>query len=1265
MSTKNKSFLSIFIIACVLLVGAFSFPYFKLEESIDMTPSQKKALEDMGPFIERNKEKVVFSIPYPEDTDPESVVTTLIEGLQLQFGDTITDFEYSSDFSPLDFDEYVLAHPYIFLDTNDYKEIERKIELPAMISQMKRNKASLSGYSGFGQSYRIQNDPLGISTLVYNRLRSSLQNRKSISDDGYFTTPDGSKLLIQARFNHSIDNMKFVHLISDHLNEFKKQWNLQHQEALDYFGIFLIAEANAKQIKSDIILTINLALVLILGLLIYFYRSLKTILFFVTPGIFGILCALLVIQAFQGGISILALSASAIIMGIVVDYSFHFFSHLQIEKDPFKTRKNIAGPLVISSTTTILAFFSLMLAESQSLHDFGLFTGLSLTFTLLFILLLLPSLLVHRRTKELKENAVFFKLGRLLDFKEKKVKPIWTLLFLGGTVVMFIFAQNVQFESNIQALNYYPEELKAKELELLNINPDHDKHVTIIASSTDKELALEANFQLSERLLQAQNADSTIQFAQTGAIIIPKSVCDRRLALWNFFWDENSDDALTKFDWTCDSTGFNQQGFAPFYELIDEAVIDKYPIDFALQFTSMQNVILQQDKWSILSTVTLPKEKYLTFTKSIEEMDHILVVDGSKVATETSDAIQSEFNTLFWIASIIVLLAMLAIYGRIELTLISFLPMVISWIWILGISHLFEIHFNFINIMLASVIFGLGDDFAIFITDGLIAKYKSKSTVLTSHKTGILLSSISTVVGTGVLYLGVHPAIKSIAPITVLGIAVISQFSFIIQPVLFRFFITNRTDKNKPPLRMLEIILSTYAFSLFFIGSFITTLVTAILRAIPLLPKKSKKFIVHRMIQACCLILLYTVFNVKKRHFGKEHLDFKKPSILIANHSSFLDILSMAALSPKVIILVGPWVYNSPIFGWFIRFADYIPAFLPIESQLDKIEQLVKQGYSIVIFPEGHRSKDGVIKRFHKGAFYLSEKLQIPVTPVLLHGYHRTLPKSEYYVKGSYLNLKALAPIPFNDPRFSTNYSEKTKEVLTYFRKEFDIYTKERENADYWKHFLTSNYLYKGPVLEWYFRIKYRYEKSNYEWLDQRIGESETVYDLGCGYGFLSYFLKLRANKRSIQGIDYDETKIKVAQNGYLMQPGLDFETGDLSDIELKKADVFILSDVLHYLQPDDQFTLIENCVNHLNSKGRIIVKDALSDKAEAHEWTKRSERWSTQWIKFNKTKNDLHFISVNQIESWAKKLNLQFEILASSDQSSNTWIEFTSRVTE
>lgn len=83
-------------------------------------------------------------------------------------------------------------------------------------------------------------------------------------------------------------------------------------------------------------------------------------------------------------------------------------------------------------------------------------------------------------------------------------------------------------------------------------------------------------------------------------------------------------------------------------------------------------------------------------------------------------------------------------------------------------------------------------------------------------------------------------------------------------------------------------------------------------------------------------------------------------------------------------MVTNHWVWHSPFFGAIIRYADFYYVGDGYELYVERMRQKVKEGYSIAIFPEGTRTYDGRMKRFHKGAFYLSEKLQLDIIPVIL-----------------------------------------------------------------------------------------------------------------------------------------------------------------------------------------------------------------------------------------------------------------------------------------
>src|SRR5690606_38846378 len=107
--------------------------------------------------------------------------------------------------------------------------------------------------------------------------------------------------------------------------------------------------------------------------------------------------------------------------------------------------------------------------------------------------------------------------------------------------------------------------------------------------------------------------------------------------------------------------------------------------------------------------------------------------------------VNTDFNFIVTFTAIFVFLALLVLYGRIELTLITFVPMMVTWIWILGIMALVGIEFNIINIMVSTFIFGLGDDYSIFTMDGLLQEYRAGKKNLASIRSSIFLSAVTTI----------------------------------------------------------------------------------------------------------------------------------------------------------------------------------------------------------------------------------------------------------------------------------------------------------------------------------------------------------------------------------------------------------------------------------------------------------------------------------------------------------------------------------------
>jgi SAM-dependent methyltransferase len=352
------------------------------------------------------------------------------------------------------------------------------------------------------------------------------------------------------------------------------------------------------------------------------------------------------------------------------------------------------------------------------------------------------------------------------------------------------------------------------------------------------------------------------------------------------------------------------------------------------------------------------------------------------------------------------------------------------------------------------------------------------------------------------------------------------------------------------------------------------------------------------------------------------------------------------------LILTNKKQWNKKLYGSFLRFADFIPADMEWESLVEKARQKVNEGYSIMIFPEGTRSDSGKIKRFHKGAFYLANELELDLLPVVIHGANQVLSKNEFFLKRGVSTTLILPRINLAAGNYGNDIRQQAKNVLAYYRREYEDLQKKVETPDYCRKPVIKNYIYKGPILEWYLKVKARLE-DNYNLYNDLIPDNCVITDLGCGHGFVSYLLNRVSPGRQVLAIDYDEDKIAIARNCAIKNDNTIFIHEDINDYSLSPSDVFILNDVLHYMPVDQQVETIHRCILKLNNSGMILIRDADRDLSKKHKATRLTELFSTG-TGFNKTVHKLHFISRMVVEDIASKYKLKLEVIPSSKMTSN-----------
>ena len=165
------------------------------------------------------------------------------------------------------------------------------------------------------------------------------------------------------------------------------------------------------------------------------------------------------------------------------------------------------------------------------------------------------------------------------------------------------------------------------------------------------------------------------------------------------------------------------------------------------------------------------------------------------------------------------------------------------------------------------------------------------------------------------------------------------------------------------------------------------------------------------------------MITVKTMRLNPYKETYDKPAVIIANHQSFIDILLLLSTSPKIVMVTNSWVWNSPFFGWIVKYADFHHSADGYEALAENLQERVSEGYSVVVFPEGTRSVDCSIQRFHKGAFYLAHLLKLDILPTLIYGAGQISAKKQgFYIKSGIVATKTMRRVPYGDTTFGATY---------------------------------------------------------------------------------------------------------------------------------------------------------------------------------------------------------------------------------------------------
>jgi len=697
--------------------------------------------------------------------------------------------------------DYMTAHFPAYIDTTAYAHFDSLLTREHIAKQMQQNREDLQGEFGEMFPELIELDPIGMRNVLAEQLGALLGGAGSYTTvDNHFFVPDSTVCLLFLTPQYSSTNTGQGSALFERLNTVISQFQQSHPDVhISYHGAPAVGYYNSTQIKHDLATTIAGALVLVLVFLLFCFRRWDFIPLLLLPVVFGTLFGLSMMYWLKGEFSILALGIGGIVLGVALNYVLHVLTHHQYVSDPEELLRHQVKPVLLGCITTIGSFSGLLFVHTDLLRDFGLFAGFAILGATLFSLIWLPQMLNG-------EGSAFPQfIERINAYSFDRNKPLIAVIVVLTVIgVGAYLIGGTHFDANMENLGYNKPMVKQSEDLLRDKTYTGDNTKYMASKGQTMEEALHHFGLLRAKLDSLQRVGLVKSYSPTDELLVSLDRQQQRIDAWHRYWDDSRLATVRQLiAATAPAADLEPDAFETFFEAAKADYEPEALYEAGLIPQGFLSTLMEQSydgTWLCFTSVRFQNEAgrnadsdYMRICDAVSSDPHLLVLDTYYYTTETLLQMSSDFDRLQWLSMAFVLVVLwLSFRFNIGHTLLGFMPILLSWLIVLGAMNIFGQQFNLISIIISTFIFGIGVDYSIFIMHGLTNQAQpqivnSQLSILNYHKTAILLSAVTLLVTVGSMLLAVHPAIRSVGFSTLVGLLAAIILSYVIQPAIYRW----------------------------------------------------------------------------------------------------------------------------------------------------------------------------------------------------------------------------------------------------------------------------------------------------------------------------------------------------------------------------------------------------------------------------------------------------------------------------------------------
>jgi len=323
------------------------------------------------------------------------------------------------------------------------------------------------------------------------------------------------------------------------------------------------------------------------------------------------------------------------------------------------------------------------------------------------------------------------------------------------------------------------------------------------------------------------------------------------------------------------------------------------------------------------------------------------------------------------------------------------------------------------------------------------------------------------------------------------------------------------------------------------------------------------------------------------------------------------------------------------------------------DTTLQRCRERLESGASVHFYPEGTRSEDGFVQRFHLGAFALAADLKEEILPIVICDTMTAMPRDAYWFEPYHVTVKALPRVTPANFDYALGSQALRKHCETLVREALQKQLDEINTPKVLRRKVRRLYRYQGAFVEQFVYWKLKQDPM-FPRLSEVVPKEGFILDLGCGYGLVTHWLAYGTDQRKFLGVDFDEDKIRVARRTAVNHPRIQFEHRDILSWEYPDCDVVLLMDVLQYWTVEKQHEVLKKARRALRPGGCLLWRSGARAETDAHQRVHRWEVIATK-IGHNRSGEGLNFRSLEEMTGDLKEAGFErWEIRRDAGRDSN-----------